>query len=467
MVFQYGSRQDVLLSFSEQGSLNGQVKQALDPLSMREPKAGEVILLWSAESFDNLSVPVALIVRDNELTDFVAWAATYLSEFRPVTAFSHIVGWSTVSAFLDKSCRYVSSSSMASRASVGLIVAEAVGQSLGQLNPGSLQTQAYLNTFSFCIARSLFLGYISTDTDMVAKRWARVRELGGGAVSPALTVRDIESVWLVLLNLLGKSQSGALRVGLQGESEGDIFIQACREFCSSGEIAPDTWLHLTDGIPDLLNSRISVQGPREDRIEKFEKIVRGQALEALKRDKRSFVCAYLASRLNLGSLVYLDMLQRVHERFPTAVLWYGLLTGLFPRNDLGREFNGLGRRIMRDLGDSGGMLNRPRGDLSLEEFEALSKDSGSILDFRRGYSGHVVIDLFPGVLTSVKFARSVNPPQPTLFPDAETMEVRRKTLKELEEIRRRVEALYKLNSGEVSAEIRKGSPVQRRKTRRE
>src|SRR4051794_2544327 len=54
------------------------------------PMQGKVVSVWQGEWRRNNPPAVVLIEEDDE-REFFAWAWTYLGEFRPLTAYSHVL----------------------------------------------------------------------------------------------------------------------------------------------------------------------------------------------------------------------------------------------------------------------------------------------------------------------------------------------------------------------------------------
>src|ERR1043165_5289583 len=63
------------------------------------PPYGEMLwLCWADENDGGSELPRLVIVADDGLADFLAWATTYLPTYRPLTSFFRVLPWSIYAA---------------------------------------------------------------------------------------------------------------------------------------------------------------------------------------------------------------------------------------------------------------------------------------------------------------------------------------------------------------------------------
>jgi hypothetical protein len=174
--------------------------------------------------------------------------------------------------------------------------------------------------------------------------------------------------------------------------------------------------------------RISVsrmQGPREMRVTFFE-----DCLPWLANGRRedpelaSFLCGFLASQIGPGTLDYIFLLTPHLDQFPTAVIWYGLCSGLQRRGSLFAFSFGLGRRILREVLREEALLDSPKSDIALTELEAMTVYDSASAEFRTGAQGLLEIEIAPLVTTTVRWPPKQTEQQELFQPETPTFELR-------------------------------------------
>jgi len=88
------------------------------------------------------------------------------------------------------------------------------------------------------------------------------------------------------------------------------------------------------------------------------------------------------------------MTSHLHD-FPGVLLWYGLCAGLYHRSTVPSYSSGLGRRALRDALRPENSLDRPSCDIALLEFQVMSIDGKTALDFRTSSNAQIEIEIAP------------------------------------------------------------------------
>jgi len=126
----------------------------------------------------------------------------------------------------------------------------------------------------------------------------------------------------------------------------------------------------------------------------------------------SFISGYLGSRIAPGELDHMSVVARIPlQAAPSALLWFGICSGLRSNGQILAFSGGLGRRILRDLEQASHVADRPMCDLAIAELEVLLNRDRPLTDFRPERNGSLTVELMPGVVTVVRWPRS---------PDAQT-----------------------------------------------
>jgi len=150
---------------------------------------------------------------------------------------------------------------------------------------------------------------------------------------------------------------------------------------------------------------------------------------------RPFVCGYLASLIDPGSIKHFGLVWPFLPEYPTALLWYGLCASLRSKHEILRSFKGLGRRLIRDLLLPDNLVGRPLADICLDELEVRLRGEHPLMDFHRTYSRNVVVELAPRVSTIIKLTERNSVQQmslPEQFGSQEEMPLREELLSKVE-----------------------------------
>lgn len=382
------------------------------------------------------AVPNLITLPKDEQRDFLAWAYTYLPSLRPLTAFIRLLDPTTASKLLEQD----SDPNMGNygEAFIALIICEAMtllvsrSETLQQLTPN-----ACANSHSYALARTVALG--SNDLiEEVSLAWSRVRALTRQRHWEH-NLEDLRLAFRVLMGcrgeLLGKDSSPSLLERL--------LERACREIAEKDDINEGTWSELTGQMGHLSAARPRVADSRENRIRTFE---HGWATIAGLSQRNptlaSFICGYLGSRIAPGELDHAGVVARTLDSAPAALLWFGVCSGLRSDGQVLAFSKGLGQRVLRDLEQSSQVLDRPKCDLAITELQVLFDREAPLSDFRTGGAGSLMVELIPGVTTSVRWPVEINL-SGDLFDRRDPLPEARGLMKELSMALERVEYLQR------------------------
>jgi hypothetical protein len=253
---------------------------------------------------------------------------------------------------------------------------------------------------SFAIGRALALVSDMFPTQAICDLWSEARGMTGQS-NPQLNPSAVQLVWSTALG----SMNGRLMIGTQQWGEPSVF-EACFDLRHLGEIGPGAWEGLTRDLPGLPpDIRKLTSLPREVRVDVVDRALRELIRSAPGKDeRRSFLAGFVTHLLGPGSFDHSDFLIPLISMFPTSSMWYGLCAALTVKEGAGPS-NSLSRRIIRDMLLPDRFIDRPRCDISIDEFImiGLGMSQGELKQSRAGL---LDIDLLPGVTTSVRW-----PPQ--------------------------------------------------------
>ena len=113
--------------------------------------------------------------------------------------------------------------------------------------------------------------------------------------------------------------------------------------------------------------------------------------------------------------------------------------------------DGSGRRVLRDLEHSEDMFGRPRCDVALPELTILLGREKPLMDFRTSSTGTLMVELFPGVHTSIRWQRNSDFQQET-FDRRDSSAETRALVRELSSALERVELIRRRLAQQVDLE---------------
>jgi hypothetical protein len=354
--------------------------------------AGGVNLIWNEPPYSTelRETRPILAVNESDMREFFAFVGTYVSTYKPFSAYFRVVSTERLPDLLvtKTDLRYRNSF-------VGAIIAEAKlqgGEKIKRLS--DLTVQGCLATMSRTAVEALLNGSSLSNLDRSLDRWVTVRSRLGGAqlrVNPA----RIHEFWGTVA--LGHHNSA-------GPFTADAVSTRIANFLSDvigldDDVDPLSWNLITSELQGAQRSLAAMRLSREQRLETMDYVV----LDTLSADIvdiriREVVLGYLASRLASGSMSYLWLLDRMEAKLPLATLWFGLFLSLRSDTDAFSSGDCLGRRVARDIGRSWTVFSEPTADLSFEEFDTLTQDSRSGLNIRTGSQTSVTIEIAPGQL---------------------------------------------------------------------
>jgi hypothetical protein len=361
------------------------------------PKAGksDVTAGWINDPVGS-AWPDVLLVDSAELKEFYAWASTYLPAYRPLSAYCHVLD-ATAASYANRLKRDPSLEGIEG-ACIGLVVADAFLDSARRARRARITPTVCAGTYSFAMARALAVGLPWDDRrDPIADGWAtlqrRFRRPNGG--------NDLRDHWRVLFEATGLCRQSQLAFTSEAANVplGDAFHQMTH----AQDIEPMTWVHLVGGRSDLVDVRQRMDGTREERVVVFEEAVR--TLKDFRSNDpraRSFVCAYLGSRIAPGSFEHLGIILPYEVEFPGVTGWYAVCAGLSNPREAINFGGGLGRWLLRDLLARWSWSEPPQGDIAASELDVLLGGDKPV-EFWTTYAGYVRVELAPFVYSLAKW----------------------------------------------------------------
>jgi hypothetical protein len=375
------SREDLLDLFEREG--NSEIAAHTFERFTELPIAHfQSIAYWKDDPRQGSSIPTGVVIPSNELRDFIAWVATYVS-LRPFSAYCRIVESETIEYFPEM---HEPTLGQLENCYLGIILAECARKTptpegMKRLSPAECE-----GALSFVLARSIALGPGTLLFGRIEVQWKKARLLISRRVEPNDTGLILRIFRIAAA--LNKSE-------LHG-SEDDLILDCARDISRVGEIRDDNWIRLT-GEHSELRSAFDIQKlRREDRVQRIRSLV-DSSLPA--RDPLlSFAIGYLGSAIAPGTFDHYGTMRELESRVAGVLLWYGFCAGLYKKSSLQSFSGGLGRRVVRDLERNDSVHARPYCDIAISELEVLL-GADKRFDFKLGLPGTIEIELAPCITT--------------------------------------------------------------------
>jgi hypothetical protein len=405
-------------------------------------RAGEFLFLWRDEPSNSPELPDAIVVREKEATDFLAWVATYLPAYSPFTGYCRVLSDEMFGRLIQLDRPQLEQSVV--RAWAGASIGEAFESAESRTGIGDVGVRLCVNTCAYAAALSVSLGWRHS-AERVAHQWILTREL---ARRQQLDLRIRTQLQVIrVLERLGHGDEPPHDLSMDDA----LLWAACRSIQATGTLEEGTARALAVSVDlEPLIGIEEIRGPREERLAMVENIARRLAHGRRGDGTTAFLLGYLMTRVAAGSMEYASLLRPLAVGFPGTLAWYGVCAGLAADSTLLEQFHGLARRVARELRPDTADLLKPRADIVLEELLMLLQNSSGDTRVRGSNPGQLVVEIYPGVSTVLKW-----PPQAEAIEPAGTTTSPRESSATLimEAMDRLQEALRRLNRDERDGKL--------------
>ncbi|WP_143195801.1 hypothetical protein [Archangium sp. Cb G35] len=349
---------------------------------------GTSVAIWSTDPTETANVlPHLIVTPDGEAQALLSWIMTYAPALRPFTAYCRIIELEEFNARARAWREPVLS--RVDTSIVGGIIGEILSYQFAseRLARGDLTASAFQSSLLYALAREHALCGAAMPAADLAQRWLRSRSLTQQP-NRGVPADDIAEIAMFLQGLT-KEPATAPR------SRDDLFSRLGRELFEGGAV-------LDTLIPGV-NEDALISGTREERVVAFERISKSLAASDAPSQEGSFMVGYIASRIFPGSLRHASLVTPLLERFKTSLIWFGVCAGFQPETHVLDEYGGIGRRTLRDLLMPEALVGSPQCDIAIMELDALLTGDRRIEDFTHGNPYYLVVELAPGVYSSVNW----------------------------------------------------------------
>lgn len=348
-----------------------------------------VLVVWGSNGQPN-ATPI-ISVPQNGMRDFFAFVSTYISAFKPFSAYFTVVPVESLDRVVSgKSLDGVSKESFSKLVAVAF--AEAYAQSRGKVRSlNDLTVQGVQATLSASLMSAIWKGYEQNELTQISSRWVEARRLtssGELAIPPNI----VSEVWEDIAVGVWARPSITLR---HPRKEIASYLG---EFFNGPQSFEDWFLPIATGALGTGEAVITLKRSREERVKALPRILdmlfRNSSAD---RSLLEFVAGGLLSMVGNGAMSHLQQTELLARELPKSALWFGVMSAFQLRTDALTASNCLGRRVLRDLLRDVDVFNPPHYDISLDELSVIGEKALISDVVRTDHSGTIDVGLLGSV----------------------------------------------------------------------
>ncbi len=357
-------------------------------------KDDQIYLLWfnSSATKSDKSDPL-IIVSPNSLEDFFAFTSTYVSTYRPFSAFFEVLTTDSFETIVNSAA--FSDTNIATERLIGVAIAEALLQASDETKVDNISVQAVLATLSSSIISALVNNYPSYEIDNLIERWSRCRKFF--RLDPLkLEAENLRDFWRLIISAFSRTSL------LESDNPEEQFI---RDVLNQADVR-FSWQRLVSDIPQL-HEVLDLEGvSREDQVRMLDITysILSRA-ENVSLQRKEIIAAYLVARLSNGDFEYISFCKSLMPRLPRTSLWFGFFSGCLEDSNILFYSDCLGRRVSRELLKKFSFSSPKLADISFTELEIQHRGSAEPRYFRTDQQAFIIVELLPGVTARYRLAR--------------------------------------------------------------
>ncbi len=435
-----GNRKSLTEILLGNGSQHRNQITAIDSFPKNTLQGDSLYLIWNNEPTGKQMLPNLIVVANNNIRDFLAWAITYFTNYKPFSAYSRILEFNTLKA-LEQRYEYPNLDGIEGPC-LGLIMGEVLLLSSATQKKPNLNPMICHTTISQALSRALALGDNPEILPHIIEKWCLARKLSKQPYRE-INYKEINTIFQVISLLREENLKPSKHIS--NNLIPDSIITACLQIREQGCISKDLWKELTkDFQEEVRNALRNMEGSREERVRYFQKLFSTINIDTNSNSniEEKFIYGFLCSLIGQGTLSHYELINQYAKQFPTALLWYSLCAGLYKKNELLNSFNVLGRRLLRELLRNKSILDAPLSDISIDELEIFLEGEHQKSDFRTFTPNRIDTELYPGISTYLIWSKQEAATQMELFETKTEGSLQREQLSELGSLLHRAVDIY-------------------------
>ena len=423
MFYLSASRETIISLLGENHSTISKFLFSLNEFYPDMPPSNEhAYLIWKNDPRERFSLPPVIVVNDYEVKDFLAWASTYFAPYRPFSTYFRVLGWTEFKDFKtnDFTFNYERFEGLVS----SIIIGETLSLSPSKISISTLSPILCESTISFPLARFLGLNFSEEKFDENFKRSVELHTLSpfGKRNYQLKAIKKIWDVVSYLINFdrdnLNKNYTPYLFPKksysfVNYPETDDLVINLCSELFFEKKINDSTGEKLF-GMDYGKYSYLDNRSTAESRVFQLENAIKDGFFNKIHDNLlKDLAFSLLVNYIQPGTLKHIDIIWQNSKEFPSAFLWYGLVSGLSDNGNFINLYEGLGRRLIKELKGEDNILNYPKCDISFNEYNILISDEKPNFNFRKSNPNYLKVEISPCVYAVVKWITEPSKIQPS------------------------------------------------------
>jgi hypothetical protein len=358
---------------------------------------GMITLLWDKSEAGAGGQPLIAVPADG-MRDFFAFVGTYITTFRPYSAFFRVVPIEIIPALEERQLPARDVLQRVASVVAGSALSEVYLGAGGRVGSAGAQLPTTAATLSASLGQAILAGYPTGVLDRLAKQWYAIHR---GANSPEMeqTAADqIVLIWKLISDATREGISDALPSLGRSQQAVSRFLA---ETIHGRGVDKDLLLSLALSMSVKVNLANILTSSREERIRAFNDFV--ISLDPSSHDPLpgQFLAGLLLAISGNGSFDLLRSSGNLLNRSPISIVWFGVCAALFEESNILTTANCVGRRLVRELQRPQGLFDPPRADLNAYEYIILRRDTGALDQVNSQSADSLEIELMGNVTTSI------------------------------------------------------------------
>ncbi|PLS19801.1 hypothetical protein [Neptunicoccus cionae] len=361
----------------------------LTAAKMRQPLGDGIALIYADPKPTGQSQPVIAVPQDR-IANFYAFVGTYLTNYRPFSAFYKVVPFEILSELANASLPNGHMSLPIQRL-VGVAIAEVYTQSRAPSKAfDKISVSAVQATLSASLSEAVWQGYGHDRIEDISRRWQTVRGLEHSD-KLFLKAEKIAEVWSIVSDVLTGKVSPRTR-GSQRK-----ITQALIQITSANHSSHEWLSPFMRDFPGIARNASGLDRSREERVRIVRKILPELLESSSDALSREFLAGAIISMIGNGAFAQISLLDEVLPKLPSAALWFGVLSSFQNGSDALTIGNCLGRRVVRDMCSSSDLFTPIKADIAFEELAMFRNEVKSAPPFRTAHASSMTVNLFANV----------------------------------------------------------------------
>lgn len=346
-------------------------------------------------------LPLWIFPHKDNAEDFFAEVATFYLDLLPISAFCHVVEKSIIEGAPKKRPTI---SNRKVNACIGFSFAE-VALRLNRTGTSALPTfAACRKSLSFTLSRS---HHLYPDIALIApyNKWNAANQLLGAQSHPDIS----EAIYRAYEICFEKAAFPARPKNREAQA-----LKALGNYLSDENAESNFFDFLRSIYKNLDLTAEKMAGSFDGRMAAFDQIVAVISDSSEGKEIDGVAIGYFANLISPGSFSHLPVLFKLTEKYPTAVIWYGLFSGLNMGRLSSDSVVAIGRKLKRDLQEPFYADSQPQADVSIDELGVLLRLPNLNNSLKPSISKSLRISLLPGVDIFTNFSENQHSAQDDL-----------------------------------------------------